>query len=129
MPLPQPPEGATRNVVSRRMTGKGRDWKIVRGYCGEEKMPPFLFFLLLSFNCSECVPVALATSVVGTQKSYMQVPKMFVLEYGVERPTGIWPLPSKHLRREKGTKASLSSLKLEKFEAEPEVDSKTTRGR
>ena len=80
MPLPQPPEGATRNVVSRRMTGKGRDWKIVRGYCGEKKMPPFLFFLLLSFICSECVPVALATYVLDTQKSYMQVPKMFVLE-------------------------------------------------
>ena len=33
------------------------------------------------------------------------------------------------LRREMGTKASLSSLRLEKFGAEPEVDSKTTRGR
>ena len=94
-----------------------------------KKMPPFLFFLLLSFDCSKCVPVALATYVIDTQKSYMQVPKMFVLEYGVGRPTGIWPLPSRLLRREMGTKASLSSLKLEKFEAEPEVDSKTTRGR
>ena len=58
----------------------------------------------------------------------MHVPKMFVLEYGVERPTGIWPLHSRLLRREMGTKASLSSLRLETFLAEPELESETTRG-
>ena len=57
MPLPQPPEGATRNVVSRRMTGKGRDWKIVSGYCGGKEnatlpfLSPFFFFILFRKMC------------------------------------------------------------------------------
>ena len=93
----------------------------------EKKMPPFLF---LSFFLSlECVPVALATYVLDTQESYMQVRKCSCKSRASKGRRGVWPLPPKHLRREMGTKASLSSLKLEKFEAEPEVDSKTTRGR
>ena len=47
------------------------------GTMAEKKMPPFLF---LSFFLLKCVPVALATYVLDTQESYMQVPKMFVQE-------------------------------------------------
>ena len=34
-----------------------------------------------------CVPVALATNVLDAQESYLQVPKMFMQEWGVEWPT------------------------------------------